>query len=74
MTDQKVNFEILNLPIPSVVNTYSNEKQEQIFNYLQEMDDHNRKAYIIAQNHLGTSFNIARSNGFKEWLAHKKSK
>ena len=68
MTDQEVNFEILNLPIPSVVKTYSNEKQQEIFNYLQEMDDHNRKGYIIAQNHLGTSFNIYKSNGYKDSL------
>ena len=74
MTDQEVNFEILNLPIPSVVNTYSNEKQQQIFNYLQEMDDHNRKGYIIAQNHLGTSFNIYKSNGYKEWINRMKDK
>ena len=67
MSDPQVNFEILNLPIPSVVNTYSKEKQQEIFNYLQEMDEHNRKGYIIAQNHLGTSFNIYKSNGFKEW-------
>jgi hypothetical protein len=68
MTEQEVNFEILNLPIPGVVKTYSKEKQQQIFNYLQEMDDHNRKGYLIAQNHLGTSFNIYKSNGYKEWL------
>jgi hypothetical protein len=72
MTDQQVNFEILNLPIPSVIKTYSNEKQQEIFNYLQEMDDHNRKGYLIAQNHLGTSFNIYKSNGYKEWLKNTK--
>ena len=72
MTEQEVNFEILNLPIPCVVKTFSKEKQQQIFNYLQEMDDHNRKGYLIAQNHLGTSFNISKSNGYKEWLKNKK--
>lgn len=72
MSDKQVNFEILNLPIPSVVKTYSNEKQQEIFNYLQEMDDHNRKGYLIAQSHLGTSFNIYKSNGYKEWLKNSK--
>jgi hypothetical protein len=71
MTDQQVNFEILNLPIPATVKTYSNEKQQEIFNYLQEMDDHNRKGYTIAYSHLGTSFNIYKSNGYKEWLKNK---
>jgi hypothetical protein len=72
MTEQEVNFEILNLPIPTTVKTYSKEKQQAIFNYLEEMDEHNRKGYIIAQNHLGTSFNIYKSNGYKEWLKNKK--
>ncbi len=72
MTDQQVNFEILNLPIPATVKTYSNEKQQEIFNYLQEMDDHNRKVYLIAQSHLGTSFNIYKINGYKEWLKNSK--
>ncbi len=72
MTDQQVNFEILNLPIPATVKTYSNEKQQEIFNYLQEMDDHNRKGYTIAYSHLGTSFNIYKSNGYKEWLKNSK--
>jgi hypothetical protein len=72
MSDTHVNFEILNLPIPSVIKTYSNEKQQEIFNYLQEMDDHNRKGYLIAQSHLGTSFNIYKSNGYKEWLKNSK--
>ena len=72
--DQEVNFEILNLPIPCVIKTYSKEKQQNIFNYLQEMDDHNRKGYIIAQDHLGTSFNIYKSNGYKEWINEKNKK
>jgi hypothetical protein len=63
-----VDFEILNLPIPSTIKSYSKEKQTDIFNYLQQMDAHNRKAYIIAQDHLGTSFNIYKSNGYKEWF------
>ena len=69
---EPINFELLNLQIPSIIKIYSNEKQEEIFNYLQQMDEHNRKAYIIAQNHLGSSFNIYKSNGFKE-LLHRKT-
>ena len=67
-----INFELLNLPIPTTVKTYSKEKQLEIFSYLQQMDDHNRKAYIIAQNHLGTSFNVYKSNGYKDWLKNIK--
>jgi hypothetical protein len=42
-----------------------------MFQYLSEMNENERIAYEIAVNHLETSFNIYRSNGFIEW---KKSK
>lgn len=73
MTD-KVNFDSLNMKISEVLKKYPIEEQNYIFEYLNEMDDHHRKAYDIAFCHLGTSFNIARSNGFKEWLAKKNPK
>ena len=63
----EINFESLNMNIPELVKTYSIEQQREIFKYLSEMDDLNKKAYEIAFNHLGSSFNIYRSNGFKEW-------
>lgn len=71
---EEINFDSLNMKISELVKKYPIEQQREILEYLTEMDEHNRKAYDIAYNHLGTSFNIARSNGFKEWLAHKKSK
>jgi len=36
--------------------------------YIAQLNDMQRKAYEIAKSHLGTSFNIKRSNGFIEWL------
>jgi len=70
MTDT-IDFISLKLPIPEIVYTYPKEKQEEIFNYLQQMDEHNKKGYLIAQNHLGNSFNICKSNGYKEWKNKK---
>jgi len=70
MTDT-IDFTSLQLPIPEIVYTYPKEKQADIFNYLQQMDEHNKKGYIIASNHLGTSFNICKSNGYKEWTNKK---
>jgi hypothetical protein len=70
-TSSSINFSSLNLSIPDIVYNYPKEKQEEIFNYLQQMDDHHRNAYLIAQKHLGTSFNIYKSNGYKE-LKNKK--
>ena len=62
------NFE---LEIPALVFTYSKEKQQEIYDYLQSMNETQKKAYLIAKNHLGSSFNIYKSNGFKEWKQKK---
>jgi len=66
MTEQ-IDFESLNMKIPELIKSYPIEKQREIFQYLSELDELNKKAYEIAADHLGSSFNIFRSNGFKEW-------
>jgi hypothetical protein len=68
---EEINFNSLNMKISSLIKTYPIEKQEKIFEYLSEMDKYDRKAYDIAYDHLGTSFNIARTNGFKKWLEER---
>ena len=35
--------------------------------YLNDLDDVQIKAIQIAKSHLGTSFDILKSNGFKDW-------
>jgi D-mannonate dehydratase len=71
---EEVNFSELDIPIPNIVKTYTIEKQREIYEYLKELDDLNRNGYKIAINHLGSSFDICRSNGFKEWKNSKTSK
>jgi hypothetical protein len=71
---EEVNFESLNIPIPEAIKTYSLEKKREIFEYLSEMDELNKVGYKIAFNHLESSFDICRSNGFKEWQHSKKPK
>lgn len=68
---EQTDFDSLNIKISVLIKTYPVEKQKQIYEYLTELDEVNRKAYEIAYEHLGTSFNIARSNGFKNWLSVK---
>lgn len=68
---EKVDFSSLNLPIPDFVYSCPIEQQKEIFDYLSQMDELHIKSYLIAKGHLGSSFNIYKSNGFKEW---KKSK
>jgi len=63
MTD----FHTLNLDIPNAVKQYPVETQQDIFRYLNSLNDLDRKGYEIAFKHLGTSFSITRSNGFKQW-------
>jgi D-mannonate dehydratase len=71
---EEVNFDSLNIPIPEIVKTYTLEKKREIFDYLSEMDELNKVGYKIAFNHLESSFDICRSNGFKEWQHSKSSK
>jgi hypothetical protein len=68
---KEINFDSLNIKISNIVKSYSIEEQKLIFEYLSQLDEINVKAYHIAYNHLGTSFSISRSNGFKIWLSDK---
>ncbi len=47
-------------------------KVDKVDKYIAQLDDVQRKAMEIAKSHLGTSFNIQRSNGFIEWLKKQK--
>ena len=68
----KIEFEILNLPISDLVLNLPYKQKLEIFEYLKELDEHKRKSYLIAYDHLGTSFNVYKSNGYKEWKNSKK--
>ena len=67
MTETTIQFEKLGLPIPELVMNSPYDKQCEIYNYLKNMCDTEKKAYLIAKEHLGSSFNICKSNGYKEW-------
>ncbi len=71
MSQEQINFEQTGLSIPESVLKLSLEKQTEVYNYLIQMSESQKKAYLIAKDHLGTSFNVLKSNGFSEW---KKSK
>ena len=67
INENNFNFTNLKLPIHENIYTYTMDKQKEIYNYLSQLDDQQKKAYIIAYNHLGSSFNVCKSNGFKYW-------
>jgi hypothetical protein len=65
------------IPIPSIIYSYDDIKQKEIYQYLTHLmkNEQQKKAYVIAYDHLGSSFNIYKSNGFKEWnTSQSKSK
>ena len=53
--------------LPENFHTLSMELQEEIIQYLDSMNNRQIQAYLIAKDHLGSSFNIFKSNGYKEW-------
>lgn len=63
----KIDFQSLNIQIPNQVYKYSLEIQEEIYHYLKHLNEYQKIAYNIALEHLGSSFDIYRSNGFKDW-------
>ena len=71
---EEITFDSLNLPIPETINKFPNEKKREIYDYLNELTDIEKVGYTIAFNHLESSFDICRSNGFKEWKNSKASK
>jgi competence protein ComGC len=67
MSQEPINFENIDKQIPVSVLKLPLEKQTEVYNYLIQMNEYQKKAYLIAKDHLGTSFNILKSNGFIEW-------
>jgi len=67
--EDKIYKEIcaLNIPINPNIKLYPIESQKEILDYLKELDDIHKVAYMIAFEHLESSFNIEKSNGFNEW-------
>ena len=39
--------------------------------YLASLNDRELKAYHIAKDHLGMSFTMERSNGYKQWKRNR---
>lgn len=50
-------------------NLQRDQQNIDIQNYLEQLTPLQKIAYEIAKDHLKTSFDITRSNGFNEWLS-----
>ena len=45
---------------------------ERLHEYLTQLNDTQLKAYRTAKRHLGSSFDLAKSNGFVGWMKARK--
>ena len=71
MNFQEIETE-LGLELPNNFQNYTQEMQELIINYLKHLGTIERQAYTIGKRHLGTSFNVVKSNGFLNWKKNNK--
>lgn len=46
---------------------YPEEVRKTIMKYIEQLGDKEKVAYLIAKEHLGTSFDIAKSIGYITW-------
>ena len=63
-----IDWSSLSVPVPENIVNYPKEIQKLVFEYLLQLDTIQQRAYLIAKDHLGTSFDILRSTGYSEWL------
>ena len=59
----------LDVSLPPNFEKYSPGVQASIIEYLGQLDSRQQRAYLIAKDHLGSSFNILKSNGYIDWIA-----
>lgn len=66
-----MNCELASI-LPNNFETYEKHIQDSIIKYLNQLESIEKKAYIIGKQHLGTSFNIIKSNGYINWQKNNK--
>jgi competence protein ComGC len=71
MNRQLIESEI-GLELPNIFEKYDKHTQESIINYLKKLDKIERQAYTIGKSHLGSSFNLLKSNGYLDWKKNSK--
>ena len=64
--------QIIDLPLPNNFDSYDEGLKANVIEYLCQLNPIEKKAYKIAKDHLGSSFNIVKSNGFCDWLREQK--
>lgn len=62
----------IGLELPDNFDTYVDSVKESIVQYLKQLNKIEKQAYTIGKSHLGTSFNVLKSNGYNDWLKKQK--
>ena len=63
----ELDFDKLPVKVTDNIHKHTAEEQQLIYKYLSQLDESQQQTYNIAKDHLGTSFNIMKSNGFEKW-------
>jgi hypothetical protein len=71
MNRQEIELEI-GLELPNTFEKYDISMQESLIKYLKQLSIIEKKAYSIGKEHLGTSFNVIKSNGYLNWQKNNK--
>lgn len=66
MNRQEIESEI-GLELPNSFEKYDIPTKESIINYLKYLNPIEKQAYTIGKTHLGSSFNVLKSNGYIDW-------
>ena len=56
-----------NIELPNNFNLLNKNEKDLTKKYLNQLSETEKKAYLIAKEHLGTSFDLFKSNGFLNW-------
>ena len=63
----KIIYTHAGLPLSREYGFLSSDQQAKIREYVEQLSAIERTAYMVAYEHLGTSFHILHSNGFIRW-------
>lgn len=67
MNREDIEIEV-GLELPNNFENYDQKTKVQIINYLKHLNTIERQAYTIGKKHLGSSFNVIKSNGFCSFI------
>ena len=70
MNQPKTQMSDSNTPASAI----NQQLQNDLAAYIQSLTEKEHKAYLIAKSHLGSSFQLEKSNGFLKWKSDNATK